>query len=114
MSTLDEFWTLCGWAFDGPVDDPKARAKWLDEEGLARLREVRAALGEIGEPWTAAAIEGPLNEVVERSGVKPGKVFQPLRVAITGTTVSPGIFESVALLGREETLARLEVALNTD
>jgi glutamyl-tRNA synthetase len=43
--------------------------------------------------------------------VKPKEVFQPIRVALTGTTVSPGIFESVAALGREETLARLDNAL---
>ena len=49
--------------------------------------------------------------MVESSGVKPGKVFQPVRVAIAGQTVSPGIFESVALLGREETLRRIDAAL---
>jgi glutamyl-tRNA synthetase len=49
--------------------------------------------------------------VVEQTGAKPGAVFQPVRVAIAGTTVSPGIFESVALLGREETLARIDRAL---
>ena len=43
--------------------------------------------------------------------MKPREVFQPVRVAIAGTTVSPGIFESVALLGREETLARIDAAL---
>ena len=43
--------------------------------------------------------------------MKPRDVFQPIRVAITGTTVSPGIFESVAALGREETLARIDAAL---
>jgi glutamyl-tRNA synthetase len=48
---------------------------------------------------------------VDRLGVKPKDVFQPVRVAITGTTVSPGIFESVAALGREETLARIDEAL---
>jgi glutamyl-tRNA synthetase len=52
-----------------------------------------------------------LRAVVERLGTKPGKVFQPVRVAIAGQTVSPGIFESVALLGKEETLARIETAL---
>jgi glutamyl-tRNA synthetase len=48
---------------------------------------------------------------VEELGVKPGKLFQPIRVAITGTTISPGIFESVALLGRDATLARIDKAL---
>ena len=49
--------------------------------------------------------------MVDELGVKPKEVFQPVRVAISGTTVSPGIFESVAALGREETLARIDAAL---
>jgi len=49
--------------------------------------------------------------VVESRAIKPAKVFQPVRVAIAGTTISPGIFESVALLGRDETLARIDRAL---
>ena len=49
--------------------------------------------------------------VIERRSAKPREVYQPLRVALTGTTISPGIFESVALLGREETLKRIESAL---
>jgi glutamyl/glutaminyl-tRNA synthetase len=56
-------------------------------------------------------VEVALREVVENRGVKPVKVFQPVRVAIAGTTVSPGIFESVALLGKDETLARIDTAL---
>jgi glutamyl/glutaminyl-tRNA synthetase len=51
-----------------------------------------------------------LRDAVERSGLKAKQVFQPLRVALTGTTVSPGIFETVALLGRDETLARVDEA----
>ena len=50
--------------------------------------------------------------MVDRLEVKPKEVFQPVRVAIAGTTVSPGIFESVAALGREETLARIDSALH--
>ena len=64
------------------------------------------------EPFTAAAVEGALREIVERTAVKPGAVFQPLRVAIAGTTVSPGIFESVALLGRERTIELIDRALS--
>ncbi len=56
-------------------------------------------------------MEAALSGVVERHGVKPREVYQPVRVAIAGTTVSPGIFESVALLGREETLRRIDAAL---
>jgi len=57
------------------------------------------------------AIEGALRDVVERTGVKPGQVFQPVRVAIAGTTVSPGIFETVALLGRDRTISLIDQAL---
>ena len=77
-------------------------------ETLAHAREALAAV----EPFDAAHVEAALRGVVERTGLKPGKVFQPVRVAIAGQTVSPGIFESVALLGREETLARIDRALN--
>jgi len=56
-------------------------------------------------------VEVVLRRIVDEEGVKPKEVFQPLRVALTGTTVSPGIFESVAALGRDETLARLDKAL---
>ena len=71
----------------------------------------RDALAAIEGPWTVEAVEAALRGVAEREGAKPKQVFQPLRVAIAGTTVSPGIFESVALLGREETLVRID-ALN--
>jgi glutamyl-tRNA synthetase len=63
------------------------------------------------EPFEAAEIESALRDVVERGGVKPRQVFQPLRVAITGTTVSPGIFESLTALGREAAMERVERAL---
>jgi glutamyl/glutaminyl-tRNA synthetase len=57
------------------------------------------------------AVEQALSGVIERRAAKPREVYQPLRVALTGATVSPGIFESVALLGREETLRRISRAL---
>jgi glutamyl-tRNA synthetase len=53
-------------------------------------------------------IEAALGAVVERRGCKPGEVYQPLRVALAGRPISPGIFETVAVLGREETLARID------
>jgi glutamyl-tRNA synthetase len=49
---------------------------------------------------------------VDARGLKPKEVFQPVRVAISGTTVSPGIFESLAVLGRDESLIRIDAALN--
>jgi glutamyl-tRNA synthetase len=111
IQTLAEFWPLVGFLFDGPADDPAAFHKVIGSNGgLETLKAARDALAG-AEPFTVENIESALREVVQSRGAKPGKVFQPVRVAIAGTTVSPGIFESVALLGREETLARIDRAL---
>jgi len=110
IHTLADFMTLIGPLLDAPVDDPKARERWLGEEGRDALRESRAALAEL-EDFTEIDVGGALEAIVARREVKPREVYQPLRVAIAGTTVSPGIFESVALLGREETLRRIDDAL---
>jgi glutamyl-tRNA synthetase len=110
VQTLADFWPLAGFLFDGPGDDEAARAKWLDGDhrhGLVRSREALAHL----EPFGVEQIEVALREVVEDLGVKPKDVFQPIRVALAGSTVSPGIFESLAVLGREEALRRIDSAL---
>jgi glutamyl-tRNA synthetase len=113
ISTLDEFWPLARSFFDGPADDPEARDRFVRTgEGQAALEAARAALGDVPEPWTPETVETALRAAVERSGMKAKHVFQPLRVALTGSTVSPGIFETVALLGRDESLARLDAALD--
>ena len=76
------------------------------------LGDARAQLSSAPELSTVeAAMQTALAQVIERHEAKPREVYQPVRVAIAGTTVSPGIFESVALLGREETLRRIDVAL---
>jgi glutamyl-tRNA synthetase len=113
ISTLTEFWPLTHFLFDGPADDPAAREKVIEAPGgREALASARAALAEVPEPWTEERVQAALDGVAERLGVKRKQVFQPLRVALTGTTVSPGIFETVALLGRDETLARVDHALN--
>jgi glutamyl-tRNA synthetase len=110
IHTLADFWPLAGTLLDGRRDDPKARERWLGEDGRATLADVREALAR-AQRFDEQAIGEALQAIVERRGVKPGEVYQPLRVAISGTTVSPGIFESVALLGREETLRRIDGVL---
>jgi glutamyl-tRNA synthetase len=113
ISTLSEFWPLTQFFFDGPADDPSARERVLEVPGSHdALAAARAALADVPDPWTQENVEQALGGVAERLGVKRKQVFQPLRVAVTGTTVSPGIFETVALLGRDETLARVDHALN--
>jgi len=110
IHTLADFWPLAGSLLDGPSDDPEARARWLDVDGRAALADVRAALCE-SSGFDEASVGEALSAVIERRAVKPREVYQPLRVAISGGTVSPGIFESVTLLGREETLRRVDAAL---
>jgi glutamyl-tRNA synthetase len=110
IQTLADFWPLAGALLDGPTEDPKARERWLGEEGRAALADVRAALADAAS-FDEASVEKTLAGVIERRAVKPREVYQPLRVAISGTTISPGIFESVALLGRDETLRRIDRVL---
>ena len=73
------------------------------------LEEADAALAEL-EPFDAETIERALRGLAERMELKPREAFQPIRVAVTGSKVSPGLFESIELLGREKTLERLRAA----
>jgi glutamyl-tRNA synthetase len=112
IQTLADFWPLVRFFYDGPVDDPAAFEKVICRDGgVETLHAVRDALSRT-QPFTVESVEVALRDVVESRGEKPGKVFQPVRVAIAGTTVSAGIFESVTLLGRTETLARIDRALD--
>jgi glutamyl-tRNA synthetase len=112
IQTLADFWPLAGFIFDGPADDPAAREKWLSDGGLEALADARAAL-ERAEPFDVEHIERALREVVEARGAKPRDIFQPVRVALAGTTVSPGIFETLQVLGRDEALSRIDAVLRT-
>jgi glutamyl-tRNA synthetase len=112
IQTLDEFWPLVRFLYEGPADDPAAFQRVIcAEDGVETLRAGREALTGV-DPFTVEDIESALRGVVEARSSKPGKVFQPVRVAIAGTTISPGIFESLQLLGREETLSRIDRALD--
>jgi glutamyl-tRNA synthetase len=110
IHTLADFWPLTGPLLDAPIDEPKARERWLDERGRATLAQARDALAELPD-FAQADIERVLEAFVAQRELKPREVYQPLRVALCGSTVSPGIFESVALLGRDETLRRVDAAL---
>ena len=104
IATLGEFPRFAGFLFEAVVPDRGL----LDGSGplLAQARDALARL----QPFEADRIEEELRRLAEGLGLKPRDAFQPIRVAVTGSTVSPGLFESIELLGREETLARLEAA----
>jgi glutamyl-tRNA synthetase len=108
--TLAEVEPLIRFLFEQPADDPKAWEKVMKPEVRPLLAAALEAL-RASEDFSPDALETTLRSVVEEHDAKPKQVFQPLRVAITGSTVSPGIFESLSVLGREETLARVERAL---
>ena len=89
-----------------PLEIDDKAGKLLDEDA-------RKVLGELVQPlealhaWNRAEIEAVIREFVDVSGLKLGKIAQPLRAALTGRTTSPGIFDVLAVLGKEETLARI-------
>jgi glutamyl-tRNA synthetase len=91
---------------DRPLQiDPKAAALLTPEnrELIGRLRDVLEAV----ENWTTETTEAAVRSFADQNGLKLGAVAQPLRAALTGRTTSPGIFDVLAVLGRQETLARL-------
>jgi glutamyl-tRNA synthetase len=101
ISRLEEYPGFAGFFFRR-VEPP---AELLDGSGPL-LAEAREALAGV-EPFTAERIEAALRGLAERLGLKPRDAFGPIRAAVTGSKVSPGLFESLELLGREESLARL-------
>jgi glutamyl-tRNA synthetase len=107
MKRLTEAPPMIRFLFGAREPDEKA-AKALDgqEEYLAA---VVAALEPI-EKWTTAEIEAALRALAEDRELKPKKAFQPIRAAVTGTLISPPLFESLEILGKEETLGRLRSA----
>jgi glutamyl-tRNA synthetase len=109
--TLNEVWPLISFLFDEPEDDPKAWKKVMKDSAMPLLADAERALGAV-EPFEPDAIERALEPVLAEHDVKPGKLYQPIRVAITGGTVSPGIFESLAALGKKDALARIRRALD--
>jgi len=90
--------------------DPEAVAKqWKDPVISELLGDARDALAATSD-WTAGPLEEALRGVADRRGLGAGKLFQPLRVALTGSSVSPGIFDVLMLLGRDRSLARIDTA----
>jgi glutamyl-tRNA synthetase len=102
IEKLSDFPAFAGFLFG----DVSLDGHSLDAKVIA---EAERALGEV-EPFTAESIERALRALADRLGLKPREAFQPIRIAVTGSKVSPGLFESLELLGRERALARLSAA----
>ena len=89
--------------------DPEAVAKqWKDGKAIGELLTATAERLTTLTDWTPAALEESLRALAEERGIAAGKIFQALRLALTGLTVSPGIFDVLLMLGRERSIARIE------
>jgi glutamyl-tRNA synthetase len=102
IETLSQFPDYVRFLFEDVAPDPSL----LDGRVLEAAAETLAEL----EPFDAGTIEGALRQLAERLELKPREAFQPIRVAVTGSKVSPGLFESIELLGRDRSLDRLRAA----
>jgi glutamyl-tRNA synthetase len=113
MTVLGEAVDMLGFLFvheDRFRIDAEDAAKVLTEDGVAVVKAARAAL-EPQTEWTTSSVEAALREaLVDQMGLKPRHAFGPVRVAVTGRRVSPPLFESMELLGRERSLRRLSAA----
>jgi glutamyl-tRNA synthetase len=108
--TLEEVWPLIGFLFEEPEMDEKAWKRVMKDGALPLLSEALEALRG-ADSFDPPELETALGRILAEREVKPAKLYQPIRVAITGTSVSPGIFESLSVLGRERSLERLERAV---
>ena len=109
LGAFGEYDALIGSLLDDRDPDPAAWEKLrADAEAPRVLDAAIAALGDGG--FTAEDVETALRGVCESLGLKPKQAFAPIRIAIAGSTVSAGLFESIALLGRDEALRRLQRA----
>jgi glutamyl-tRNA synthetase len=89
-----------------PLTIEDKAAALLTDDARALLASIHARIGPIAD-WTIEALEASLKAMAEELGLGLGKLAQPLRAALTGQTTSPGIFDVLVLLGREESLARI-------
>jgi glutamyl-tRNA synthetase len=109
--TLSEMADMAAYFFSRGVQlDEKAAAKYLTSDTRQHLAQVRSELAALPS-WTAAAIDDAVKAFAERTGAKMGAIAQPIRVSVTGTPNSPGLGETLELVGRDETLRRIDAAL---
>jgi len=112
VKTLKEMAEASRYFFGETVNiDPKSSVKHLTPDAVTLLGQLSESLASLGD-WSAPAIHESIKAIAEGAGVGLGKVAQPLRVAVTGGTVSPPIDQTLAMIGRDRSLARLAAALH--
>ena len=117
MKRLTEAPEKLAFIFDGPTVklDEKSVQKNLLKEGCRAdevLRKVRAILADESIPWQCDPLQDTCRELVDTLGLKAKLIFQPIRVAVTGSQVSPPLFESIELMKRSDVVARIDYTLS--
>jgi glutamyl-tRNA synthetase len=114
LTRLGEFVELTGFFF-GPVPDYDATLlvpkKGTPETALNALTQVRTLMATLPEPWTHEEWETRMRDLAANLEMKAGDLFMVLRVAVTGSTVSPPLYESMEILGKDEVLVRIDAAI---
>jgi glutamyl-tRNA synthetase len=95
-----------------PIELSQKAEKLLDKDAKNRLKKLKGHLERLSD-WTQSEIEGLARQFAEEEQAKLGQIAQPLRAALTGSHISPGVFEVMEILGKNETLGRIEDALNS-
>jgi glutamyl-tRNA synthetase len=108
--TLRDAAVAMAFYFQPPVFDEKAKAKFLTAENAPRLADLAGVLRPI-QTWTAESVEGAVTAWLTSKNLAIKDVAQPARVALTGRSASPGLFDVLAVLGKEESLARIDSAI---
>ncbi|GMW02474.1 MAG: glutamate--tRNA ligase [Candidatus Hydrogenedentota bacterium] len=112
IPTLNDIVTYTDFFFSPPgeYEEKAVRKQWSQEDSMTRMGEIRAMIAEVN-PWTHEAIKAQFEGKVSETGVSLGLYVHPTRLALTGKSVGPGLFELTELLGREECLSRIDRAL---
>jgi len=109
--TLKDIAEVSAFFFRDEIEiDPGAASKWLNDEHIARLKELRDKISGL-EEFSVKSLTAIFEDMVEKTGLKMLKIAQPVRVALTGTTASPGIFDVMEILGSARVLRRLDAVI---
>ncbi|MDR0509730.1 MAG: glutamate--tRNA ligase [Rikenellaceae bacterium] len=109
---VGELWGLCSFLFVAPESyDEKSVARFWREESPARIADLREVLTTV-QPFTASALEQAITGWIEQGGYNMGQIMNPLRLTIIGTSRGPSLYDICDILGRDETLRRIDRALS--
>ncbi|NJK85957.1 MAG: glutamate--tRNA ligase [Bacteroidales bacterium] len=112
MTFLQEFWAYASYFYQAPIEyDSKVISKFWKEDTPGILQEIKKII-EMAEPFSAPALEGMVKAYIEGNNLGFGKIMNPLRLLLVGSNMGPHLFDIMEMLGREETLQRIEAGLS--